>query len=98
MLVYEVNLRVNKLRAEEFRSWLAEHVGEMLALPGFQSAEIFREETDETDFRHWTVHYRLESRAALENYFAQFAERMRRDGLDRFANSFSASRRVLLAV
>jgi hypothetical protein len=43
------------------------------------------------------VHYRLESRAALENYFAQFAERMRRDGLDRFANRFSASRRILLA-
>lgn len=99
MIVYEVNLWVEAESAPAFRAWLGTHVGEMLGLPGFLAAEIFRvESTRANEAEHgWTVHYRLRDRAALEAYLAEHAPRMRADGLARFGGRFRAERRILLA-
>lgn len=99
MIVYEVTLRVEAGSAEAFRAWLGTHVGEMLDLPGFVGADIFRiEPASASDAEHgWTVHYRLRDRAALDVYLAEHAPRMRADGLARFAGRFSAERRILHA-
>jgi hypothetical protein len=45
--------------------------------------------------RHWTVHYHLTDRDALDRYFEEDAERMRSEGADKFEGQFSAERRVL---
>lgn len=45
--------------------------------------------------RHWTVHYHLDSREALDRYFEEDAERMRAKGNDQFEGEVSAERRVL---
>lgn len=96
MIVYEVNLRVDSDVAAAFRAWLASHVRDMLALPGFVSAEIFRVEAATAD-KLWSVHYRLRDRTALEAYLSEHAPRMRADGQARFGGRFSADRRILLA-
>ena len=44
----------------------------------------------------WSIHYRLKNRESLENYFREHAQRMRQEGLRRFAGKFSAHRRILL--
>jgi hypothetical protein len=41
MVVYEVNLDVNADVFAAYRAWLDEHIGSMLALPGFVGAEVF---------------------------------------------------------
>ena len=101
MIVYEVNLTVDHDAADEYAAWLEQHVAEMLALDGFESAEWF-EDTDYHDApgggdaaRRWTLHYRLRDRAALDRYLERDAERMRQEGLDRFAERFQATRRIL---
>lgn len=97
-VIYEVNLIAEQSIAGEFADWLEGHVREMIALPGFVDAELAREEREAEQPAAFSVRYRLESRAALERYFAEHAERMRGDGLQRFGQQFSASRRILIPV
>jgi hypothetical protein len=99
MVVYEVNLEVDAAVAEAYAAWLAPHVGEVLAVPGFVSAEWWAVEDDDRQpggAVRWCVQYRVESRAALQTYFDEHADRLRGDGLDRFGGRFRATRRVLL--
>jgi len=100
VIVYEVNLAIDASAADAYGAWLAEHVGEMLALPGFERAEWFEAVTpDPPDGRQrWVVQYRLASEAALDAYLRDHAPRMRADGLARFGGRFEASRRVLRPV
>ena len=98
MIVYEVNLTVDREIADDYAAWLKDHVREMLALPGFVSAEWL----EDVDYDHsegadprWTILYRLGSHDDLTRYFEEDAERMRADGLDRFGTQFKATRRVL---
>ena len=97
MLVYEVNLAVDDEVAEAFAAWLPGHVAELLALPGFVSAEIFRidEPAPPAGEAALSVRYRLRDRAALDAYLRDHAERLRADGTARFGSRFRANRRVL---
>ena len=102
MVVYEVNLSIDRDVAPAFSSWLALHIRQMLALPGFSGAQVFRRRPDDEglvdDGRvHLTVHYRLEDRAALERYLESDAPRMRGEAQRRFGGRFAATRRVLEA-
>jgi|SRR5690606_27908887 len=98
MVIYEVNLIVRREVADEVAAWLPGHIREILALPGFESAEWLSDE----DFHEgegadprWTIHYRLRSHDDFIRYAEQDAERMRADGIERFGKNFEATRRVL---
>jgi quinol monooxygenase YgiN len=94
MIVYEVRAAVDAEVAEAYRAWLEPHVREILAIPGFTGAELYRE--DDPGARPvFTVRYHLDSHAALETYLREHAARLRADGLARFGDRFSTTRRVL---
>ena len=96
-LIYEVNLEVDADIAGDYRRWLQEHVAQMLALPGFESARVF-DVLDPPPAAGRTAlccHYRLRDEAALQAYFDRHAAAMRADGLARFGGRFNATRRVL---
>ncbi|MBS1912128.1 MAG: DUF4286 family protein [Bacteroidetes bacterium] len=95
MILYEVNLSVQSDVAGEYLEWLRDHVEQILRLEGFRSATVLEEEGAEKGTRRFTVHYWLADRASLEAYFANHAASMRQDGLDRFGDMFSATRRVM---
>ncbi len=100
MIVYEVNLDVRADVYADYRAWLTTHIAEILALPGFVSAEIFegRDPPPATGRRALTVHYRLVDAPSLDRYFAEDAPRLREDGVRRFGDAFTATRRVLASV
>jgi antibiotic biosynthesis monooxygenase (ABM) superfamily enzyme len=100
MIVYEVNLDVRADIYADYRAWLAAHVGEILALPGFLSAEIFegRDPPPAQGRRALTVYYRVADTGSLDRYFAEHAPRLREDGKRRFGDAFTATRRVLARV
>lgn len=100
MIVYEVNLDIAAEAFAAYRAWLDEHVREMLALPGFVSAEILecREPTPAPEHHHLVVTYRLADEKALERYLREDAPRMRADGMVRFGGKFTATRRILQAL
>lgn len=96
-IIYEVTLYVDAEIADEYDVWLEEHIQEMHELPGFVGSEKFVIEPDAPSPARVgrVVHYRLESRQAFDDYLRDHAERMRDKGLKRFADCFSASRRIL---
>jgi antibiotic biosynthesis monooxygenase (ABM) superfamily enzyme len=97
-VVYEVSLDVEAALAAEYRAWLDAHVAQMLALPGFESAQVFDViEPVDAGRVAWCVHYRLRDPAALEAYLRDDAPRMRAEGVARFGERFRANRRVLQA-
>jgi len=93
--IYEVTVSVDRDIADAFDAWLAEHVREMLEIAGFLKAETFEIEDDDVGRVRRVTHYYLASEEDLENYLAGPANAMRQSGIDRFADKFVASRRVL---
>lgn len=97
MIIYEVNLTVNPEVADDYRNWLYDHVKALLKLDGFHAAKLYERDTDEAggNGECWSVHYFLDSRAALNNYLEHHAEHLREEAMRRFGGKFSANRRVL---
>jgi hypothetical protein len=99
MITYVVELEMDATLRDEYLGWLADHVREMLALPGFIGAEILtRVEPPPSTGRFVVqVHYRLRDRAAWDGYLAHHAPRMRKAGLTRFGQRIHASRALFEA-
>lgn len=97
MIVYEVNLFVQRGVEAEYRAWLDGHVREILALPGFLGAEVFerREPAPAEGELVLCTQYRLRDAAALADYLREHAPRLRAEGITRFGERFRAERRVL---
>ena len=104
MLIYEVNFTVDGEVAPRYSSWLREHIREMLELDGFEAAGWYARSDDgdtvpdpdePTGPRAWTVQYQVRNRDALQAYFDERAEEMRRARADEFGNYVTADRRIL---
>jgi len=96
-IVYEVNLFIDREIETEYREWLVKHIADILALPGFLGARSFDVRQDDTSHGFaLCVQYRLASQAALDDYFVQHAPRLRAEGIEKFGDRFTASRRVLV--
>jgi len=98
MIIYEVNLIVKQKIADDYADWLGPHIEEMLALPGFESAEWLEDvdyDVDEGADPRWVIHYRLRSHDDFVRYEQEHAEQMRAEGLERFGTKFEATRRIL---
>lgn len=96
MVIYEVNLNINKEIYAEFELWLKDHIKEMLQFPGFIQACLLKPEEDEAFTQEkLTVQYQLENKESLERYFTEFSAKMREEGIRRFKDQFSATRRIL---
>lgn len=99
MVVYEVNLEVERATYPAYYAWLCEHVREIVALPGFVQAQILEPlELDEiivsAERQQVTASYLLTDETALQNYLKHHAPRLRQQGLDKFGNKFTATRRI----
>ncbi len=93
--IYEVPLSVDREIVDAFDDWLANHVQEMLDVPGFLKAESFEIEDDDEGRARRVTHYYLASDEDLEDYLAGPATAMRESGVALFSDRFEASRRVL---
>ncbi|WP_405224700.1 DUF4286 family protein [Lentisalinibacter sediminis] len=97
-VIYEVTVACDPAVEADLRDWLPQHVGAMLELPGFTGARILDVVPGtEGEWPTHTVHYTLTDRAALEEYFAGDAGRMRAAAEQRFGDSVRIERRILTA-
>ena len=99
MILYEVNLTVDPDVADEYAAWLRPHITHILEIDGFLGAEWLERDTasdgSDADKIRWTLHYRLRNRAALKAYQRDHAPALIREGLDKFGEHLTATRRVL---
>lgn len=99
MLIYEVNIRVEKAIAHDYSVWLKWHVDEMLNFDGFLAAEVFVPVGEpSSEYDEIVVHYRLKDRASLDNYLSRHAAAMRQQALDKFGDRLSIQRRTLVRI
>ncbi|NNE33551.1 MAG: DUF4286 family protein [Winogradskyella sp.] len=95
MVIYNVTINVDKSINSEWLAWIKEHIPQVLATGKFKEAKLTKVlvKDDETDT--YSVQYRAHSRATLDAYYAEDAERLRADGLKRFADKMLAFRTEL---
>ena len=100
MVLYEVTLRVERPVAGAFLDWLPGHVQRILALDGFEAADVFEVVESPPDAHHLLlcVHYRLRDQDALDGYLRDHAARMRAECAQQFGDRARASRRILRPV
>ena len=95
-VTYQVNVKVQKEISEKYYLWLTNHIKEIMTINGFLSANLSKlEDSSDINTESYCVNYILESREKLENYFINFAPKMRQEGIDRFGNKFSAERKIM---
>lgn len=102
MIIYEVNLSINKSIFDDFLLWLKPHIDDILKIDGFKDAYVFQPLALQTELEEETSHqlcvqYRVESFQHLEHYLQHHADKMREEGQKRFPEQFSATRRILKA-
>lgn len=99
MVTYIVHLAVRHEAYEQYVEWLKnEHINEVLALPGFVSAELCLRKGGalEASSKDVKVIYTLKDEEAIKTYMKEYAMPMREKGLEKFAGQFSAQREVWL--
>ena len=95
MIIYEVNLSISKTIKDSFKVWLKDHAESMITFPGFLKFFIYEISSKEQNTFNLCVHYYIESEFYLENYFSNYAEKMRQEGINLFNDKFTATRRIL---
>jgi hypothetical protein len=95
MIIYEVNLSINKEIFEKYKEWLVKHAILMLDFKGFKTASFLDDlEQDDGNTIKLTVQYTIETKQDLDDYLSGPAKDMREDGIKRFGTKFSAFRRI----
>ena len=96
MILYNVTVNVDGSVHNEWLTWIKEHIPQVLATGKFIDAKLTKvlveEEMGGTTY---SVQYKAHSREALDAYYAEDAERLRGDGLKRFADKTLAFRTEL---
>ncbi len=100
MILYEVNLAVEKETAKDFEAWLSHHVDQVVELGKFERARWYSRNPSEEGLKDegkvlWTIHYHAKDRATLDVYLKNHAPKLREEGLKKFPDKFSAARRIL---
>ena len=94
MIVYEVNLHVDAIAADEYSEWLGPHIEQILDIQGFRKAEWFVCDSDD-DKVHWSIRYHLDNRGSLVNYQKNHAPALIQEGIDKFGEYLTSDRRVM---
>jgi|WetSurMetagenome_2_1015567.scaffolds.fasta_scaffold575381_2 hypothetical protein len=92
MVIYEVNLEIEPSVYNEFVIWLQGHMAELIALPGFDRAVVYKDQNNDNCL---SVQYHLKSMDAMDHYSTHHAPRLKAEGETKFPNQFKASRRIL---
>ncbi|MCF6295907.1 MAG: DUF4286 family protein [Flavobacteriaceae bacterium] len=87
MIIYNVTINVDQSIHDRWLIWIKEHIPQVLATGKFTEAKLTKvlveEEMGGTTY---SVQYRAKSREDLDAYYKEDAERLRQDGLTKFAD------------
>ena len=95
MIIYNVTVNIDKSISKEWLEWIKEHIPQVLATGKFKEAKLTKVLVEDEETDTYSVQYRAHSRDALEAYYAEDAERLKQDGLKRFADKMLAIRTEL---
>ncbi|WP_296317021.1 DUF4286 family protein [Winogradskyella sp. UBA3174] len=95
MIIYNVTVNLDKTITKEWLEWIKEHIPQVLATGKFKEAKLTKVLVEDDEADTYSIQYRAHSREALDAYYAEDAERLKKDGLVRFADKMLAFRTEL---
>ncbi len=99
MYIYNVTLSIDESIHKEWLAWIQNHIPEVLATGKFTSAKLTQVLVEEDmGGITYSVQYTAKSRADLDNYYKEDAERLRTGGMQKFADKMLAFRTELKIV
>ena len=95
-IIYNVTVNIDDSIHQEWLSWIKKHIPEVLATGNFSEAKLTRVLVEEElGGITYSIQYRAHNRNALDTYYREHADRLRQDGLQRFADKMLAFRTEL---
>ncbi len=97
MYIYNVTTNIDETVHDQWLSWMKEkHIPDMLATGKFTQAKMCRVLIEEEmNGITYSVQYSTKDKETLEKYYAEDAERLRKEVMKLFANKFVAFRTEL---
>jgi Domain of unknown function (DUF4286) len=96
MIIYNVTINVDESIHDEWLIWIKAHIPQVLATGKFTEAKLTKVLVDEElGGTTYSVQYRAKSREDLDNYYKFDADKLRNDGLAKFADKMLAFRTEL---
>lgn len=96
MIIYNVTINVDESIHDEWLIWIKEHIPKVLATGKFTEAKLTKVLVEEDmGGTTYSVQYRAKSREALDAYYKEDAEKLRAEGLKKFADKMLAFRTEL---
>lgn len=96
MIIYNVTVNIDDSIHDEWLIWIKEHIPQVLGTGKFDKATLTKVLVDEEmGGTTYSIQYRSYSREALEKYYQEDAERLRQEGLEKFADKMLAFRTEL---
>ena len=96
MIIYNVTINIDESIHKEWLDWIKEHIPEVLGTGKFDKATLTRVLVEEEmGGLTYSIQYRAYSREALDAYYKEDADRLRNDGIKRFADKMLAFRTEL---
>jgi len=99
MIIYNVTVNVDESVHDEWLHWIKIHIPQVLATGKFTEAKLTKVLIEEElGGVTYSIQYRAKSRRDLNDYYQNHADRLRQDGLKRFADKTLAFRTELEVV
>ncbi len=97
MYIYNVTINIDEAVHDQWLKWMRDtHIPDMLKTGKFVKAKMCRVLVEEeTGGITYSVQYTTKDKATLEQYYKEDSERLRKDGMQRYANKFVAFRTEL---
>ncbi|TCP23920.1 uncharacterized protein DUF4286 [Tenacibaculum skagerrakense] len=99
MYIYNVTINIDESVEREWLTWMQSHIPEVLATGRFVSAKMTQVLVEEEmGGVTYSIQYTAKTREDLDNYYKYDAEKLRSDGMKRFADKMVAFRTELKVV
>jgi hypothetical protein len=96
MIIYNVTTNIDESIHNEWLAWIKAHIPQVLATGKFTEAKLTKVLVEEDlGGTTYSVQYRAKSREALDAYYKDDADRLRKEGLSKFADKMLAFRTEL---
>lgn len=96
MIIYNVTANIDESIHDEWLKWIKEHIPQVLATGKFIEAKLTKVLVEEEmGGVTYSIQYRAKSREDLDKYYKFDAERLRGEGLMKFADKMLAFRTEL---
>ncbi|WP_299676232.1 DUF4286 family protein [uncultured Tenacibaculum sp.] len=99
MYIYNVTINIDESIHDEWLHWIQSHIPEVLATGRFTSAKMTQVLVEEEmGGVTYSIQYTAPTREDLDNYYKYDAEKLRSDGMKKFADKMLAFRTELKVI